>query len=172
MLFRAAGILTWQAFWFMILQGVSLACWAVSLFVINFVALGVSALDPTTDDYRNGLLHAQAHCFITISCMQLAMALSSRSLPLSLFRQPLFNNPHLLVGILISFTLLVACMYIPGWNTVFDQYPMNGYDWVITFAYVCVHLATVEALKYCLRHNFFRPAPLNVDPLKKVWYTG
>jgi magnesium-transporting ATPase (P-type) len=103
--------------------------------------------------------------------MQLAQALNSRALSRSLFSQPLFNNPHLIVGIFISFGLLVACMYIPGWNKVFDQFPMDGYDWIITFSFVVCHVCVIEGLKYGFRHNFFLSEP-PADPMKIQWYTG
>jgi hypothetical protein len=54
---------------------------------------------------------------------------------------------------------------------VFDQYPMDGYDWIVSFGFVCIHLSFVELLKYFLRHNCWKKEkPL--DPLEKQWFKG
>ena len=165
------GIFTLKSGLLLILQGVSLACLSVTLFVVEYVGYGYSVLDPRSAVYQDGLLHAQGHTFITISCMQLAQGFAGRSLTASLFRQNLFSNVYLILGIAISFSLLVACMYIPGWNGVFDQYPMNGYDWIVTFGFVVLHLTFVEGLKYCLRHNLWmKKKPLK--PMEKEWFLG
>jgi magnesium-transporting ATPase (P-type) len=143
----------------------------VTLFVVEYVGYGYSVLDPRSAVYKDGLLHAQGHCFITISLMQLAQGFAGRSITASIFRQNFFNNVYLIMGIGVSFGLLVACMYIPGWNTLFDQYPMNWIDWIVSLGLVCTHLAFVELLKFCLRRNCFRKERA-LDPLEKEWYMG
>jgi P-type Ca2+ transporter type 2C len=165
------GIFTLKSGLLLLLQGISLAFWSVTLFVVEFVGYGYSVLDPASAAYQDGLLHAQGHCFITISVMQLSQGFSGRSLTQSVFRQNIASNKYMLLGIGISFSLLVACMYIPGWNTVFDQYPMNGYDWIVTFGFVVVHMSCVELLKFCLRKNLWMKAkPL--APTEKEWFMG
>lgn len=166
------GIFTYKSALLMILQGLFLACLSVTLFVVEFVGFGYSVLNPNSDAYIQGLEHAQAHTFITISCMQLAQGFAGRSITQSVFRMNFFDNKFLIFGILLSFSLLVACMYIPGWNKVFDQSPMDGYDWIITLGMVCIHLSFVELVKYFLRHNCFRKPKKQEDPLEKKWFEG
>jgi Ca2+-transporting ATPase len=165
------GIFTWKSLTLLVMQGVSLGFLSVTLFVVEYVGYGYSVLDPSSAVYKDGLLHAQGHCFITISLMQLAQGFAGRSITASIFRQNFFNNIYLIMGIGVSFGLLVACMYIPGWNTLFDQYPMNWIDWIVSLGMVCTHLAFVELLKFCLRRNCFRKERAH-DPLEKEWYMG
>ena len=167
-----AGLFSWKSGSLLILQGVILACWSVTLFVTEFVGYGFFYLPRGSPAYEAGLLAAQSHTFITISCMQLAQGFSGRHLSKSLFRQNFFSNQWMIIGIAASFALLVACMYIPGWNTVFEQVPMGGYDWIVTLGFVCAHLSAVELLKWFLRHDCFRKQKVSDDPLAKQWYKG
>ncbi len=168
------GIFTWKSALLIIAQGLTLAGIALAVFVINFVGLGVvneADNESLKAVYNDALLHARAHAFIALCCMHLWQAFMSRSVTLSIFRQSIYNNKWLVAGVAISFSLLVACMYIPGWNTAFDQYPLDGYDWIIVLSCLVVQTAMVELIKFVLRRNCFmehRKPKAN----EKMWYTA
>jgi magnesium-transporting ATPase (P-type) len=121
--------------------------------------------------YNDALLHARAHCFITLCMMHLWQAFMSRSVTVSIFRQNLFNNKYLVLGCSVSVVLLIICMYIPGWNTAFDQYPLDGYDWIIIIACLVFQTAFVEGIKFLLRRNFFMEERKAL-PGEKLWYSN
>jgi magnesium-transporting ATPase (P-type) len=125
--------------------------------------------NPLDALYEEGLLHARAHCFMALAVMHLTQSMMSRHLTRSLFAQSLYNNIYLLYGLAISVSLLIMCMYIPGWNTTFDQVPLDGYDWIIIGACVVIQVIFNEFYKYLLRKDFFRP-PKELAPGEKEWY--
>jgi Ca2+-transporting ATPase len=172
-------------------QGAILMGLALTVFIVDYVVLGVEAIYPFTSAfnrfevmegvfnpyavpdalYAEGLLHARSHCFMTLAIMHLTQAFMSRDLTRSFFSMPINNNVYLLWGAAISVAFLVMCMYIPGWNTTFDQSPLGGYEWIIIGACVVVQVLFVETFKWLLRKNFFR-APKPLKEGEKEWYSS
>lgn len=80
--------------------------------------------------------------------MQLIHSFLARSFSQSAFNREIFSNRWLIAGVLLSLALLVAGCYIPGLNSVLNQWPLDWWAWVKIIIAVIAHILIVEGAKY------------------------
>ncbi|MFH1085151.1 MAG: cation-translocating P-type ATPase [Chloroflexota bacterium] len=94
------------------------------------------------------LEHAQTMAYITLSASELFRAYTARSERYSVFRIGVFGNKWMQWAVLVSFTVLMATVYIPGLNTaVFGTFPLDLTDWLVVAPLMLVPCTVAEALK-------------------------
>lgn len=72
---------------------------------------------------------------------------NSRSERLSIFRQPFFSNPFLLVSIVVAQGVHIAAMYAPGLRDVLQVAPVTLMEWASLLLIAVLLLAAGEAQK-------------------------
>ncbi|KAF9112240.1 P-type ATPase [Mortierella sp. AM989] len=133
------GILTKTSFSVIIFQSM----------VMTLLTFGVYMMNDRSESVKES--YAQAESFTVLTTVQLLQGFLSRTMRTSVFKVNFFSNRWMIVGVLVSFVLMIMGLYVPGFNDVLDLQPLNGRSWAkIT---VCSLIITVlsELEKLTLR---------------------
>jgi len=90
---------------------------------------------------------AVAGTFITIVLTQFINIFCIRT-KTSVFERFLFSNPNLLWGMVLSFTAMLAIIYVPFFNLYLHTGPLTARDWVYPIAASLVYLIGFEIIKW------------------------
>ena len=80
--------------------------------------------------------------------MELAVAITCRSLKYPVFKVGIFKNKFLWYAILSSFALQLLVLYIPALQTLFDVHQPELIDWAIAALFAGAVFATIEVSKF------------------------
>jgi Ca2+-transporting ATPase len=94
---------------------------------------------------------AHTMAFVMLSGCQLARAYTNRSERASLFALGVFSNRWMQYAVGVSSVLLMAAVYIPGLNTVFNAVPLTGAQWAYLAPLLFVPAVVDELTKLMLR---------------------
>jgi len=103
--------------------------------------------------YPGNLAGAQTVAFTTLIVSELLRAFTVRSERLSVFRIGLFSNRWMLLAAVSSFLLLLAVIYIPFFDPIFNTIPLDGRDWLVMLPCGLVSSVAAELLKWILRRR-------------------
>lgn len=95
----------------------------------------------------NALDGARTVAFATLILAELFRAYASRSERISVFKLGLFTNKLMNVAVGISIVLLLAVIYIPGINGIFDNIALNLTAWAVILPLAFVPFAASELFK-------------------------
>ena len=96
---------------------------------------------------------ARTVAFATLICSELFRAFAARSERISVFKLGLFSNSMMNKAVGVSLVLLLAVIYIPYVNTIFDNVALNPLAWIVILPLALIPFALNEghkALKACL----------------------
>ena len=119
-----------------------------------FVCVATSFLVPLTRN--NGfffgadvdpLMGARTVAFATLITAELLRAYASRSERMSVFKLGVFTNKMMNSAVGISLALLLAVIYIPGVNKIFDNVALNAQAWLVIVPLALIPFATSEIYK-------------------------
>lgn len=94
------------------------------------------------------LLEARTQLLTAMIVIELAIALSSRSLKYPVFKVGVFKNKWLWYAILSSFALQLIILYVPGIQTIFDVRSPELIDWAVAALFAGIVFSTLEIGKY------------------------
>jgi Ca2+-transporting ATPase len=80
--------------------------------------------------------------------MELANAISARSLKYSVFQVGVFKNKFLWYAVISSFFLQMIVLYTPGLNTVFGVTAPEPLDWTFAILFTAITFCSLEMGKY------------------------
>jgi Ca2+-transporting ATPase len=100
--------------------------------------------DPTTPAL------AQTMAFVTLSASELIRAYTSRSERASIFRLGVFSNQYMQYAVLASFVLLLAAVYVPFLQPVFNTVPL-GREWSLLVPLLFIPSIAAELTKAVVR---------------------
>lgn len=119
-----------------------------------FVCVAAAFLIPLTRN--NGfffssdieaLTGARTVAFATLILAELLRAFASRSERISVFKLGLFTNKIMNLSVGVSLLLLIAVIYIPGVNGIFDNIALNPAAWLVIIPLALIPFATSEIFK-------------------------
>ncbi len=119
-----------------------------------FVCVAAAFLIPLTRN--NGfffssdieaLTGARTVAFATLILAELLRAFASRSERISVFKLGLFTNKIMNLSVGASLLLLIAVIYIPGVNGIFDNIALNPAAWLVIIPLALIPFATSEIFK-------------------------
>ena len=119
-----------------------------------FVSVAAAFLIPLTRN--NGfffssdikaLTGARTVAFATLILAELLRAFASRSERLSVFKLGLFTNKLMNTAVGLSLVMLLAVIYIPGVNGIFDNVALNPAAWLVIVPLALIPFATSEIFK-------------------------
>ena len=97
------------------------------------------------------LRQARSMAFVTLALFQIWNVHNSRSVSLSLFRiGPFSNRPLLLIG-LLSLSLQVMAMHVPGLNDLLQAEPLTAIEWIICISISMTIVILLEIKKLLVR---------------------
>ncbi len=94
---------------------------------------------------------AHTMAFVMLSGCQLARAYTNRSERASLFALGVFSNRWMQYAVAVSSVLLMAAVYVPGLNTVFNAVPLTAAQWAYLGPLLFVPAIVDELTKLGLR---------------------
>lgn len=97
--------------------------------------------------YSGDLLIARTFAFATLISAELIRAYSCRSERYSLIKLGIFSNKILVWASMISFLLMLAVIYIPFLQPIFETYALSGNDWLAVASLCAIPLLAGEIYK-------------------------
>jgi Ca2+-transporting ATPase len=94
------------------------------------------------------LTEARTQLLTSMILMELANAISARSLKYSVFQVGVFKNKFLWYAVLSSFFLQLIVLYTPGLNTVFGVHAPETLDWAFAILFTAITFCSLEMGKY------------------------
>ena len=123
------------------ITGIAVQTVAKSLVVLAAFQIGM----------EKGLLHAQTMAFATLSVSELFRAYTSRSERYSLWAVGVFSNKWMQWAVLTSFVILLALIYVPFLQPMFNTTPLSRQDWWVMLPLMLVPAVADEVNKWVLR---------------------
>jgi len=118
---------------------------AITAVTLGAYAIGLHA-HPEAPEY------AETMAFATLSFSELLRAFTARSERYPLHKIGFFSNKLMNWAFVTSAVLLLAVIYIPGVNTVFNTVPLGWTQWRLMLPLLFVPALAAEATKAYLRH--------------------
>jgi len=94
------------------------------------------------------LTEARTQLLTAMILMELANAISARSLKFSVFKVGVFKNKFLWYAVLSSFGLQLLVLYTPGIQTAFGVTSPEPIDWAFAILFTAITFAALEIGKY------------------------
>jgi Ca2+-transporting ATPase len=91
--------------------------------------------------------YAETMAFLTLSGSELLRAFTARSERYPLLKIGVFTNRWMNLAVLASFVLLLAVVYIPFLNPIFDTVPMGWAEWEIILPLLLIPSIAAEVMK-------------------------
>jgi Ca2+-transporting ATPase len=109
-------------------------------------------LPPTKDLAGNviydPLLEARTQLLTSMILMELANAISARSLKFPVWKVGVFKNRFLWYAVLSSFFLQLVVLYTPGLNSAFNVGAPEPLDWAFAILFTAITFISLETTKY------------------------
>jgi Ca2+-transporting ATPase len=110
-------------------------------------------LFPSTADHN---LVAATMAFVTLGLCELARAYTARSEHYSMFHGGVFSNKNMNIAVLVSATLLLAVVYIPGLQGIFETETLGIEHWQYILPLCLLPAVAAEITKWFLLRNLER----------------
>jgi Ca2+-transporting ATPase len=94
------------------------------------------------------LIEARTQLLTAMVLMELANAISARSLKYTAFRAGIFKNRFLWYAVLSSFGLQLFILYAPGIRTIFGVTSPGPLDWAFAILFTAITFSSLEISKY------------------------
>ena len=104
---------------------------------------------------EGSLVYAQATTMALAGVVfsQMGMVMNNRTDTESVLRRGLFTNHYINLGLVIEVLILLALMYIPFLNEVFNTAPIGGLEWLYLICVPFISFGIEEARKHFLRRH-------------------
>ncbi|MCK4439426.1 cation-translocating P-type ATPase [Candidatus Bathyarchaeota archaeon] len=96
----------------------------------------------------NNLIEARTQLFTSIILVELAIAITARSLRYTVFKVGVFKNKFLWLAILSSLGLQLIVLYTPQLHSVFDVTYPDLFDWIVAIAFTLITFFSIEIGKF------------------------
>lgn len=95
--------------------------------------------------------HAQSEAFLVLTSLQLLQGFLSRTMRTSVFKINPMSNRWMIVGVLLSFVLMIMGIYVNGLNDILQLQPIGGMSWVKAGICCIILVVFSEIEKFALR---------------------
>lgn len=121
----------------------------VQTVAITAVVLGAFYIGKAWDP--GSALLAESMAFVTLSASELLRAYTARSERVSLFRLGVFSNQYMQYAVLASFVLLMAVIYVPFLQPIFNTVPLGLREWCVILPLLLLPSMAAEVTKAVIR---------------------
>ena len=120
---------------------------------VQTVAITTAVLVAFRLGLRVDETHARTMAFATLSISELLRAYTSRSERYSVFAIGVFANKWMQGAVLISLVVLLAIIYVPALDPVFETTFLTAADWLVMLPLILLPAAAAEVNKWFLRRS-------------------
>jgi Ca2+-transporting ATPase len=96
------------------------------------------------------LPYAETMAFLTLSASELLRAFTARSERYPLLKIGIFSNKWMNIAVLVSFVLLLAVIYVPFLNPIFQTTPLGWSEWGLILPLFVIPSIVAEITKWVL----------------------
>jgi Ca2+-transporting ATPase len=96
------------------------------------------------------LPYAETMAFLTLSASELLRAFTARSERYPLLKIGVFSNKWMNIAVLVSFVLLLAVIYVPFLNPIFQTRPLGWNEWTLILPLFLIPSIVAELTKWFL----------------------
>jgi len=135
-------------------RDVKLYLTAIPILMTVLLLYGYFTCQPWLDAYH--LLEARTQLLTAMILMELANAISARSLRYTVFKVGVFKNKLLWAAVLFSLGLQLIVLYTPFLQALFGVHAPEPIDWAIAILFTAIVFGSLELGKYIAskkRHN-------------------
>ncbi len=118
---------------------------------VQTVAITTAVLIAFRIGLRDGDVHARTMAFATLSISELLRAYTSRSERYALWHLGIFTNKWMQLAVLTSLLILLAIIYVPFLDPIFNTTFLTLSDWAIMLPLILLPSIAAEANKWVLR---------------------
>ena len=118
---------------------------------VQTVAITAAVLTAFIIGLAAGETHGRTMAFATLSISELLRAYTSRSERYSLFSIGVFSNKWMQWAVLASLVILLAIIYVPFLDPIFETTFLSIEDWLIMLPLILLPSLAAEANKWVLR---------------------
>ncbi len=124
---------------------------AIQAVVETFATLGAFVLSLYV--FEDNLVVGQTVAFTTLVMAELLRAFTARSERYNLWQIGIFTNKWMVYAVALSFVLLLAVIYMPFLQPIFDTAPLDLNHWLMILPFILMPSIAAEIAKYFLRRN-------------------
>lgn len=121
-----------------------------TLGIASAIVIGTLGLYVISLRMGHDLSYARTMAFVGLGFFTAYNAYSSRSLDESIFRMNPLGNKMLLLGIAGSILSILAVVYIPFMQSIFETEPLTSQSWIFVLATGLIVVVTAEVMKRLL----------------------
>ncbi|MFN2290938.1 MAG: cation-translocating P-type ATPase [Anaerolineae bacterium] len=118
---------------------------------VQTVAITTAVLIAFRIGLQAGETHARTMAFATLSISELLRAYTSRSERYSLWAIGVFSNKWMQWAVLLSLVILMAIIYVPFLDPIFETTFLTLEDWLVMLPLILMPSIAAEANKWVLR---------------------
>jgi Ca2+-transporting ATPase len=119
---------------------------AMPIIMSTLLLIAFFSNSPWTSQFH--LAEARTQLFTAMIMMELAIAISSRSLKYPIYKVGPFKNKFLWLAVVSSFALQLFVLYTPGVQNLFDVHTPGLFDWETAILFSIVIFSVLEIGKY------------------------
>ncbi len=101
---------------------------------------------------------ARTMAFVVLSSSELLRAYTARSEFYSVFGIGIFGNRFMQYAVGLSLLLLLAVVYVPFLNPIFDTVPITLFEWAEMLPLILAPSVVAELTKWFMRMRWVKPA--------------
>jgi Ca2+-transporting ATPase len=109
--------------------------------------------------YPDSIHHAQTMAFTTLAISELLRAYSARSEHYFLHQIGIFTNRYMQYAVLISLVIILAIIYVPILDPLFDTTFLSATDWLIILPLIFIPAIAAEITKLITRREVEHSRP-------------
>jgi P-type Ca2+ transporter type 2C len=119
--------------------------------IVQTIAISSAVLVAFRVGMAAGETHARTMAFATLSISELLRAYTSRSERYSIFAIGVFSNKWMQWAVLASFAILMAIIYVPFLDPIFETTFLTFGDWAVMLPLILLPSVAAEINKWVLR---------------------
>ena len=103
--------------------------------------------------FPENLHHAQTMAFATLAISELFRAYTARSEHFHVWEIGVFSNRYMQYAVMVSLTILLAIIYVPFLDPIFDTTFLTGGDWLVMLPLILTPAVAAEITKIPFRRR-------------------
>jgi Ca2+-transporting ATPase len=136
--------------------------WRILVQAVVDTIVVLAALRIGLSQYPGQVHHAQTMAFATLAISELLRAYTARSEHFAIWKIGVFSNKAMQYAVAASLIILLAIIYVPILDPIFDTVPLSLNDWLILTPLILIPAVVSEMTKYIAKRMAYRSSALHM----------